>query len=303
MSSAKIGIVVVTIALLALAGIFAARIARDGESLAAGVGAGAFLRGSRFDPPPDFVPMARFSDAFAADVRIDETAALRDSSSPNWWVNSGGRLVTGNGIARTISGDLGDADAWKGKYRRANSRDTDAGLHPQNVFRLVQIGRWRDYSQEMYFKITAINESPSPNRNASNGLFLFNRYQDGDSLYYTGVRVDGAAVIKKKIDGAYYTMAYKPMFGSEKYDRDANPNLLPIDAWIGLKSEVRTMPDGSVSVKLFIDAGGRGDWQLALEAYDNGIEYGGAAIAGAGYAGVRTDFMDVEMSGYKIEAL
>ena len=39
-------------------------------------------------------------------------------------------------------------------------------------------------------------------------MLLFNRYQDGQTLYYGGVRVDGAAVIKKKLAGVYTTLAY-----------------------------------------------------------------------------------------------
>jgi hypothetical protein len=39
------------------------------------------------------------------------------------------------------------------------------------------------------------------------------------------------------------------------------------------------------------------------EAKDDGKTFGGAAILNEGYAGIRTDFMDVEFDDYKIEVI
>ncbi len=158
------------------------------------------------------------------------------------------------------------------------------------------------FCSEAYFKIDQLNLSDSPNRNQTNGLFLFNRYQTGDSLYYTGLRVDGAAVIKKKIFGTYYTMAVKKVFTNGTYDRDKNQNLLPLHEWIGVRSEVSTQADKSVLIKIFTDVGRTGNWQLAAEAIDDGQKYGGAPILAPGYAGIRTDFMDVKFDDYSIKA-
>jgi hypothetical protein len=130
------------------------------------------------------------------------------------------------------------------------------------------------------------------------------RYVDGYNLYYAGLRVDGYAVIKKKIGGRYFTLAYKPVFTeSGKYDRDKNPNLLPLGTSIGLKAEARNIGDSSVSLKLYADIGRKGNWTLVAEAIDDGRSYGGSAHTGAAYAGIRTDFMDVEFDDYLIEAL
>jgi hypothetical protein len=241
-----------------------------------------------------------FVDEFSTNTILQETGSLTGSANKNWWVNSGGELITQGGIGETIQGDLSSSDKWFIEYARTNPTDTDNGKHPQNIFRLVQRGLWRNFTQQVYFKINKINLSSSPNRAASNGLFLFNRYQSGESLYYTGIRVDGAAVIKKKMNGEYYTMSYKPIFSGSPYNKDQNPNLLPLSAWIGLRSEVITNSDNSVTIRLFVDKDKTGNWTLVLETKDNGSDYG-STISGAGFAGIRTDFLDAEFDNYSIK--
>jgi len=162
---------------------------------------------------------------------------------------------------------------------------------------------WKNFTQEVYFKIIKNNLSNSPNRNASNGLLLFNRYQDEYNLYYTGIRVDGYAVIKKKVNGIYYTMAYKPLFVDDEYNWVTNPNLIPIDSWIGIKSVVINNQDDEVNIKVYIDKDRTGDWTLVAETTDNNKDFGGKAITNAGHAGIRTDFMDVLFDDYKITSL
>jgi len=243
-----------------------------------------------------------FSDNFSLNIKIEETWPMSVAGDKNWWVNSGAWFISSSDTGKTVQGDLDKTDRWYTLYLQNNPIDTDNGFHPQNIFRLVQRGQWTNFVQQVYFKINKINLSDSQNRNASNGLFLFNRYQSGDNLYYTGIRVDGAAVIKKKINGTYYTMAYKQIFPGAKYDRTINPNLLPLNSWLGLKSEVVTNSNNTVSVKLYTDIDKTGNWTLVLESIDDNSKYGGAAILNAGYAGIRTDFMDVEFSEYRISS-
>ena len=126
-------------------------------------------------------------------------------------------------------------------------------------------------------------------------------WQDGQSLYYTGVRVDGSAIIKKKLNGKYYTMAEIKGIYPGGYDRASNPNLLPKNKWIGLRSEV-TNESGKVRIKLFLDKGWTGEWQLVAEALDDGIKYG-APITNEGFGGIRTDFMDVEFENFRLRDL
>lgn len=242
-----------------------------------------------------------FYYSFKVDGVLDEAGKMSDSSSPYFWLNSGGQFLLKGGAGMTVQGELGKFNKWRLAYAVSNPMDTDDGYHPQNIFRLVTRSKWENFTQEVYFKIAKTNMSTSTNRNASNGVLLFNRYQNGNSLYYTGIRVDGTAVVKKKINGIYYTLAQKSFYDSSApYNRDINPNLIPIQQWIGLKSEIKTNSDNTVSVKVFMDKDKTGNWILAAEAIDDGKSYGGAVILNEGYAGIRADFMDVEFDDYKI---
>jgi hypothetical protein len=144
---------------------------------------------------------------------LNETGAMSESSSPYWWLNSGGRLNIDGTVGSTIKGATSATDPWRLAYAANNPTDTDQGAHPQNLFRLVTKSTWQNVRAQAQFYISSDHFSTSPNRNASNGLLLMNRYADqGQTLYYTGVRVDGTAVIKKKYKGTYYTMAQKAVF-------------------------------------------------------------------------------------------
>jgi len=59
--------------------------------------------------------------------------------------------------------------------------------------------KWTNYEQSAYYKIDRYVLSADPHRQPSNGLLLFNHYQDGQTLYYAGLRVDGYVTIKKNI--------------------------------------------------------------------------------------------------------
>lgn len=225
------------------------------------------------------------------------------STSPYWWLNSGGLMYIESGMGQTIHGELPTRNPWRELYARTNPVDTDLGYHPQNIFRAVTRSQWEDLRQQAYFRVADDNLSASLNRNESNGLLLFNRYKDADNLYYAGIRVDGTAVIKKKIGGTYYTLAQAPLFADGRtYDRVRNPNLIPKDTWIGVRSEVVTTPHKTVDIKVFVDVGATGNWKLAAEAMDQGENYG-PVIDGEGYAGIRTDFMDVDFRSFRIEDL
>jgi hypothetical protein len=246
---------------------------------------------------------AKFLSGWQFNGALEETNTAAASANPYWWLSSGGRFSVQNGLGYTLQGDLPPSDRWYQRYGSANSLDTDKGAHPQNIFRLVTRQTWLNYDQQVYFKINKNNLSASPNRNASNGLFFFNRYQDENNLYYLGWRVDGYAVIKKKINGVYYTLAAQRIFDGADYNRDTNPNLLPIDAWLGLKAEVVNQPNQSVSLKLFIDKNHTNHWQLAVQAIDTGRGISGAVFSQAGHTGLRADFMDITFDGYQISSL
>lgn len=229
---------------------------------------------------------------------------MKKSKSATWWVNSGGMAYEQKGIVTTNEGNLDKDSYWRKLYEKTNSEDTDDGYHPQNIFRFVNRHKWQNISQQVYFYIDQINLSSSKQRDASNGVLLFNRYQDGDNLYYVGLRVDGFAVIKKKIDGEYFTLEDKQIFSPDKkYDRVNNSNFLPLKTWIGIKSEVRNIDSKTVEIKLYVFENNKKEWTLVLDTKDKGDEYGDKPIASSGYAGIRTDFMDVRFRDYGVSEI
>ncbi|MDI6778439.1 MAG: hypothetical protein QMD77_04605 [Patescibacteria group bacterium] len=242
-----------------------------------------------------------FRESFSKKNSLAESGSMEKSSNSDWWLNSGGIMYVQKGVGQTIQKNLSKNSKWRKLYKKTNSKDTDRGKHPQNIFRLVTRSKWQNFSQEAQFKIKRFNLSKSGNRNESNGLLLFNRYEDADNLYYAGVRVDGAAVIKKKINGEYYTLDYTKYFSRKKYDRKSQSHLLPKNKWIGLKTEVRNTDGGNVEIKLFVKQ--KKNWVLAAEALDEPGEYGENVLGGEGCAGIRTDFMDVEFDKYRVAEL
>ncbi len=247
-------------------------------------------------------PKPSFSDNFSKSYTLEENSPMEASSSPDWWVNSGGRMYMKDGVANSIFGELPTNDVWRLDYKDYSPVDTDQGYHPQNLLRFVQRDNWTNFNQSAYYKISKYHLSESDHRAESNGLLLFNRYVDGFNLYYAGIRVDGTLIIKKKKNGNYYTMAQKQVIPGT-WNRDSNPNLLPLNTWIGLKTNVTTLSGGKVSVKLYYDIGRKGSWTFGMEAIDDGKSYGGSSILSKGHAGIRTDFMDVSFDDYSITEL
>ncbi len=240
-----------------------------------------------------------FIDGFKTDGALEETGSAAETLSPYWWLNSGARISFQDGIARTVQGRLPEGSDWQKLYAKSDSDETDGGYRPQNIFRLLTRNTWQDVISESYFKVNFYDPSESQHRFESNGLLLFQRYQDSDNLYYAGLRVDGHAVIKKKIGGTYYTLADEPVVSGD-YNREDVPNLIPLGTWIGLKVETRTIDSTKVLIKLYADIGKTGTWTQVAEATDDGEAYGGRAWAQAGRAGIRTDFMDVEFRDFAL---
>ncbi len=235
---------------------------------------------------------------------LEETDSMQQSSSPYWWLDSGGEFMIADGVGETIQGDAPTLDIWHVRYAITNPRDTDGGLHPQNLLRLVTRSKWENLREEMSFLIEADNFSPSFNRNTSNGLLLMSRYAiDGQTLYYAGIRVDGTAVIKKKYHGIYYTMAQRQIFPGTYTGWQDNIDLIPHHQWIRLRSDTVTNTDGSVTVRLYMKLASDTEWQLLLSATDSGQYAGTSPITGPAYAGIRTDFMDVHFGNYVAEAI
>lgn len=242
-----------------------------------------------------------FADDFSGKLALEERGDPDDSQSINWWVNSGAFLYIESGVGKTLFGELEKGTKWQKKYKNYNASETDNGHHPQNIFRLITKSEWKDFTQTAYYKINKYILSNDKHRSASNGILLFHRYQDGDNLYYAGLRVDGAVVIKKKYGGEYSQLGYKKIFKGE-YDKYKKPNLLPINTWLGIKTETKSLSENSISLKVFIKKSDDGDWEKVLEVVDENIGRN-KIINKKGFAGIRTDFMDVEFDDYEIKEL
>lgn len=245
---------------------------------------------------------SRFLYDFHVNGTLDEIGSSDDSSSPYFWLNSGGRFLLKDGIGKTIQGDLPVLDKWRLAYALSNPRDTDNGAHPQNLLRLLTRSRWLNVRQTLSFRIAKLNLSDSPERDGWSGILLFSRYLDGANLYYLGLRQDGTAVIKKKLNGIYYTLAQAPAFPSSvPYNRDTNPNLIPGERWIKLRSVVKNVSPTSVKLQVFLDPQLTGNWQRLVEVTDDAGGTDGPPILSDGYGGIRTDYMDMEFDDYIIE--
>jgi hypothetical protein len=258
-----------------------------------------------YDKPgvPPAQTASTFLYTFNTTETLNEVGSMDESESPYFWLNSGGVMEINGSSGKTHQGNTSFLSKWRIRYGVSNPTDTDSGLHPQNIFRLITRSVWQNFSSEAYFKIVKDNISKSPNRNISNGLLLFSRYIDSNNAYYGGVRVDGTAIIKRKRNGEYYTLAQEKIFEGN-YNEESNPNLLPKDTWIGIRTEIYNENDGSVYIRLYTDIGRTNTWRLALVAHDVPGE-GNASnpIRAFGHAGIRTDFMDVEFQDFKLTNL
>lgn len=247
---------------------------------------------------PRALASSGFRDGFDVDGALEESGSMGESTSAGWWLNSGGYLLREAGVGKTIQGTLPANDRWRLAYASSNPLDTEDGYRPQNVFRLVSRDSWRDFDQQVAFRIRRINLTDSPSRDAWSGIFFFVRYLDGDDTYYAGLRVDGAAVVKKKLGGTYSTLGYRRLYAGA-FDRWAEPNLLPEGTWIGMRCVTTTTAGGSTHLRLYVDDPSLGEgWTPVLEVEDGGSGPSGPSIAEAGFAGIRTDFMDVELEEY-----
>lgn len=240
-----------------------------------------------------------FIESFDENHIIEEAGSMDQSYDPNWWLNSGGYLYVTNGIAHSIKGKLPENDKWRIRFFESKPETTLNGYRPQNIFRLITRKKWENTSQETYFQIKAYDLAPHENRNQSNALLLFSRYIDSDNLYYAGLRVDGKAVIKKKLAGNYYTLGLTQILDG-RYDRSTNPNLIPYNQWIGIKFVIQTLAENSVLLELYLDMEHVGEWEQVLSVIDIDGEQGPLVIRQSAYSGIRTDFMDFLIREYKI---
>ncbi len=244
-----------------------------------------------------------FIYSFNVDGVLEEAATPEESKSPYFWLNSGGRLRISNHTGSTLFGNLSETDQWYRAYQASDPEDTKNGAQPQNIFRLLTRSAWEQVRISEDFYIERDNFLPSSNRNASNGILFMMRHVDSDNLYYAGVRVDGTAVIKKKVEGVYYTMAQAAAFEGTYVGSQDDTSLLPQRQWFSLQSEAITNSDSSVTVRLYLRRSLEDSWELLLEATDTGNYAQTEPLRAKAPVGLRTDFMDVQFKNLRIEEL
>lgn len=236
-----------------------------------------------------------FNYSFSTPGVLEESRLMGDSSSPYFWLASGAKLIVEDGVGKTIQGPL-VSDNWKNIYAKKNAVDTDLGVYPQNSFRLLTRSEWHDFTEEVSFKINKTNLTDSYNRDAYSGFFLFSKFKNDNNYYYAGVRMDGQAVIKKKVNGVFYTLGSVQVFGETRaYNRDSNPNLLPQDKALRLRLVTKDLSDTSSELLLYVDRGD-GIWLPVLDVTDKN------ALRGITYAGIESDFMDVVLDNYNLSS-
>jgi len=233
---------------------------------------------------------------------LPEAGSMNESWSPYFWVNSGAYLIMQDGLGKTVQGALPSTDLFRLLYSSSNPLDTGSGYYPQNIFRLVTRSQWTNARQEMQFKIQKTILTDTPNRDGYSGVLFFSRYKDSQNLYYAGIRQDGMAVIKKKMNGTYYTMALERVWPGT-YNKWTNPSLIPQKQWMRMRLVTQTETNGSVSLTLYVDKTNTGNYEQVARGIDNAGKYGGSVISGAGYAGIRTDYEDVFFNDYRLTEL
>jgi hypothetical protein len=224
---------------------------------------------------------------------LQETLRPEESVDENWWLILGGLMNIEDDSWSTIHGELKATDSLRKKYLRTNPLDTDNGYHPQNVFKLVSRKDSHHSIQEITFSIDKYNQSRSPNRNASSGVFIIENYKDIDNFYQIGLEIDGKAVIKKKINGIYSTLGEIQLWGeNDSYDNDSKPNLIPENQNVNFRIE-KNQTDNALSFKFFLKDGD--EWKLIQESIDT------KEILPPGKVGIRSDFMDLTIKDYLLD--
>src|SRR5579872_2945095 len=162
--------------------------------------------------------------------QVDFSATSQNSGSPYWWVNSATGLAISGGLGASMSGPSGE------------------------VFQMLLRAPEQNVSTQIYIDRTADDFSSASYRQPYNGEFVIARYEDANNYYFGGLQDDGSVVIKKKMNGTYYTLAIKKLLAGT-YNASSNPDLIPFHTWIGLKLSVTNSFTGTPTLSLYTDVG------------------------------------------------
>lgn len=196
---------------------------------------------------------------------LAQSASATQSRSQYLWLAAGRSLVIQNGIGATPAGTT--------IYQLFNKTSvTNASVQ-------IDVNRVKD------------NLSNSADRKSYLGESIITRYTDANNYYYAGIRADGAAVIKKKVNGVYTTLAQKQVlpgtYSTTNYD------LMPQGKWMSLKLVVADNAGGQPVLTFSTDIGRTGTWTQALAVTDTS-----AALKSAGLVGIQNDYADAQFDNF-----
>lgn len=227
---------------------------------------------------------------------LNEAGTPELSGSPYWWISSGGQLIVKSGTGQSLQGNTPTSNKWNLAYAKSNPIETDNGSHPQNLFSMFARTKILDSDQSVTFKINQDNLTNSANRNPWNGVLLVSRWQDNGNFYYSGIRVDGHVIIKKKVNGTYKTLVETSLL-TGTWNATSNPDLIPKNTWIKIRNVTYTDSSGATHIQLYTDLNQSGNWKLATEVVDTS-----SSINTPGLSGIRSDFMDIELDNYSLSS-
>ncbi len=212
-----------------------------------------------------------FTYLFSTAGTLIEAPTAAQSSSPYFWLQSGGSMTIASGVGSTVAGS-------------------------EKTFQLFSRTAVQNVSAQLYVERMKDNLSNAANMHPYNGESVIARYVDDNNYYFAGIRADGYAIIKKKTNGLYQTLATKKLFAGTY--STATPDLIPLGKWIGLKLVVADTASGP-QLNFYTDQTYSGAWQLALSITDDSSKFG-AAIKSAGLAGIQSDFADVKIDNFSL---
>lgn len=229
---------------------------------------------------------------------LTETPSLAESSSPYLWLKSGALLPISGTTGTSLQGSLPTTSTWRTIYAKRDSGASDNGAHPQNLFRLMTKGTVANPAAQVYVNRVRDNLANTANRHGYNAESLITRYQDENNFYFASIRADGYAVIKKKTGGVYQTLVAKKIF-SGTWSATTNPDLIPLNNWIGMKFSVVPNASGNPVLSLYTDVGKTGLWTPALSVTDDPLKFG-SPITAPGLVGIQSDYADIALDDFRI---
>jgi hypothetical protein len=173
-----------------------------------------------------------------------------------------------------------DGAAWTGVPDGVAPGPTSAAHNDSAVFRLrTRRADFNNVAVSFQLRVNRFVTTPRTPAQAYDGIHVWLRYQDPETLYFVSVdRRDGQLVIGKKLNGKYY------------HELRVRGHPFPLNQWVTVKTSV--VSDGNkVVIRLYLD--GRDVAHLT----DGGSI---PAILAPGRVGIRGDNTEAEFKSFRV---